>query len=209
MKLHLTPLLFCLLSGCASYEIVGYYPAWKGPIEVDASLLTVVNYAFLVVGPDGALVVDNPAVDEPHFARLAALKAKHPHAAAHGIGGRLDAIGPLLRHGGRRPRRARAFIAILDGIPAPLRLRRHRHRLGVSGRDRRALREGPHLRPARGQAQLRRRSRASCAPRSTRPADGKRYLADDRGGRRPQLPLRRRRARSGWWTSPRASTGST
>src|SRR5882672_3062763 len=86
MKLHLTPFLFAaLLAGCAHappgprYEIVGYYPAWKGPIEVDASLLTVVNYAFLYLAADGSLVLDNPAVDEPHFARLAALKAKHPH----------------------------------------------------------------------------------------------------------------------------------
>jgi chitinase len=85
MKLHLTPFLVAaLLAGCAHlppgprYEIVGYYPGWKGAIAVDASLLTVVNYAFLVVGADGALVLDNPAIDEGHFARLATLKAANP-----------------------------------------------------------------------------------------------------------------------------------
>jgi chitinase len=81
-----TLLATLLLAGCASvptetrYEIVGYYPGWKGPVEVDASLLTVVNYAFLDISPaDGRLVLTDAAVDEAHFARLAALKAKHPH----------------------------------------------------------------------------------------------------------------------------------
>ena len=85
MKRYLVTFLL-LLAGCATipaetrYEIVGYYPGWKGPIEVDASLLTVVNYAFLDISPaDGKLMLTDAAVDEAHFARLAALKAKHPH----------------------------------------------------------------------------------------------------------------------------------
>jgi chitinase len=78
-------LLLAVCAGCAGIpaherrEIVGYYPAWKGPVEVEACHLTVINYAFLGVGPDGALALDNPAVDEAHFARLAALKRAHPH----------------------------------------------------------------------------------------------------------------------------------
>src|SRR5262245_46732540 len=86
MRKHLVALsCSLLLAACATppkaprYEIVGYYPGWKGEIEIDASLLTVVNYAFLDVGPDGALVLTNPKVDEAHFARLAVLRDKNPH----------------------------------------------------------------------------------------------------------------------------------
>ena len=104
-------LLVCvLISGCAavpqasSYEIVGYYPGWKGALEVDARQLTVLNYAFLDIcwdarhgnpaagglapckdvdgatihPPDGSVVVDNPSVDAANLARLAGLKAANP-----------------------------------------------------------------------------------------------------------------------------------
>jgi chitinase len=75
-----------VLAGCAHepapaprHEIVGYYAGWKKDTPVDASLLTVINYAFLDVAPDGRLVLLDPAVDEAHFARLSALKPGHPH----------------------------------------------------------------------------------------------------------------------------------
>jgi len=101
-----------ILAGCAHldspprHEIVGYYPNWKGAIDVDAGLLTVVNYAFLDIcwdgehgnpaverrlpcpGPDGAMTLDDPAVDAPQLDRLAALKAKNPHLRLVGsVGG--------------------------------------------------------------------------------------------------------------------------
>jgi chitinase len=91
------------LAGCAavappapSYEIVGYYPGWKGALDADASQITVLNYAFLDIcwdgqhgnaagggvfpcaAPDGAVVVDNPPADEMNFARLRALKRANP-----------------------------------------------------------------------------------------------------------------------------------
>src|SRR5688572_5393668 len=77
-------LLALLCAACAHvhpprHEIVGYYPAWKEAIDVDASLLTVINYAFLDIGRDGRLALVNPPVDERQLARLAALKARHPH----------------------------------------------------------------------------------------------------------------------------------
>jgi chitinase len=104
-------LLLVLLCGCtmvqptATYEIVGYYPGWKGKIEVDARQLTVLNYAFLdicwdaqhgnassggfapckdidgaaISPPNGSVVVDNPAAEAANLAGLSALKAANPH----------------------------------------------------------------------------------------------------------------------------------
>lgn len=77
-------LLVLLCAACAHaptprYEIVGYYPGWKDAIDVDPALLTVINYAFLDIGKDGRLVLVNAPVDERQFARLATLKARHPH----------------------------------------------------------------------------------------------------------------------------------
>jgi len=101
-----------LLAGCAHlapqprYEIVGYYAGWKGAVEVDPALLTVVNYAFLDIcwdgvhgnpaverhlpceGANGAMVLDNPAGDGEQLARLAALKATNPRLRLVGsVGG--------------------------------------------------------------------------------------------------------------------------
>lgn len=79
-------LLALVLAACAHepppaprHEIVGYYAGWKKDTPVDPALLTVINYAFLDVAPDGRLVLLDPAGDEAHFARLAAFKSKHPH----------------------------------------------------------------------------------------------------------------------------------
>ena len=95
-----------MLTGCAHYEIVGYYAGWKPETVVDPSLLTVVNYAFLDIcwdgehgnpaverrapceGANGAVALDDPRRDVPQFAALAALKAKHPHLRLVGsVGG--------------------------------------------------------------------------------------------------------------------------
>jgi chitinase len=104
-------ILAILVAGCAAlparspqYEIVGYYPGWKGRIEVDARQLTVLNYAFLdicwdaqrgnptegglapcrdvdgnaIAPPNGSVVVVNPAVDRANLAALLALKSANP-----------------------------------------------------------------------------------------------------------------------------------
>ena len=115
MKRLIALLLACILAGaCASssspgpaakkYEIVGYYPGWKGRLEIDARSLTVLNYAFLdicwdgqhgnpaagglapcrniegaaITPPNGSIVAIDPAIDAPNFAALAALKAANP-----------------------------------------------------------------------------------------------------------------------------------
>ncbi len=67
-----------LLGGCAHYEVVGYYAGWKDPIAFAARDLTVLNYAFLSVASDGALVIGDPGKEEAIFARLAALKRDNP-----------------------------------------------------------------------------------------------------------------------------------
>jgi chitinase len=104
-------LVALLVAGCAAvpaptpkYEIVGYYPGWKGRIEVDARQLTVLNYAFLdicwdgqrgnpaegglapcrdiegnaITPPNGSVVIINPAVDRANLAALPALKNTNP-----------------------------------------------------------------------------------------------------------------------------------
>lgn len=93
-----------IIGGCAAvpqqpattYEIVGYYPGWKGPVKVDARQLTVLNYAFLDIcwdgqhgnpaadglapctAPNGSMVFTNPEADAANLAHLAAVKATHP-----------------------------------------------------------------------------------------------------------------------------------
>src|SRR5688572_17774039 len=117
MKRFIALLLLCVLAAaCASssssipgpparkYEIVGYYPGWKGRLEIDARQLTVLNYAFLdicwdgqhgnpaagglapcrsidgaaIIPPNGSIVAIDPAVDAPNLAALTALKAANP-----------------------------------------------------------------------------------------------------------------------------------
>jgi chitinase len=101
-----------LLASCAApppapaprYEIVGYYPGWKGRFDVDARQLTVINYAFLdicwdaqhgnpaegglapcrdvdgnLIAPaNGSIVVTDPGVDRDNLAALSALKSANP-----------------------------------------------------------------------------------------------------------------------------------
>jgi chitinase len=66
------------LAGCAHYEIVGYYAGWKPESSVAPDEVTVVNYAFAYVAPDGALVLDGPPTEAATLARLVALKAGNP-----------------------------------------------------------------------------------------------------------------------------------
>ena len=66
-------LVALLLGGCASPpEIVGYYAGWK-EASVDASKLTVVNYAFVDMGWSVS------GRDADNLRKLAALKSRHSH----------------------------------------------------------------------------------------------------------------------------------
>ena len=90
------------LSGCASFtatpsrEIVGYYPAWAGVFEFDATRVTVVNYAFLDIcwdgkhgngavdtlmpcaGANGAITPGHPQFDDANLEALAKVKRANP-----------------------------------------------------------------------------------------------------------------------------------
>src|SRR5437773_1339184 len=70
--------LAALASGCAHYEIVGYYAGWKAHEAIDGRDLTVINYAFVDLAPDGSLVLGDPAVDIAHFAALRKLREANP-----------------------------------------------------------------------------------------------------------------------------------
>lgn len=94
------------LRGPAQREIVGYYAGWKGAVDVDPSLLTVVNYAFLDICWDGhhgnaaverladcpeangAITLDNPARDAAQLEWLAGLRRPSPRLKLVGsVGG--------------------------------------------------------------------------------------------------------------------------
>jgi chitinase len=62
------------IGACAPYEVVGYYAGWKPAGAFDAREITVVNYAFAYVAPDGAIVTEGGSEEEASLARLAALK---------------------------------------------------------------------------------------------------------------------------------------
>ena len=122
--------LAALLAGCAAlphgprHEIVGYYPGWKGAIEVDARNLTVINYAFLVLAPDGAVALDKPSADLENLARLGALKRRHPHLRlVASVGGwtRSDRFSDMAASPAARATFAASVVAFLrrhefDGI---------------------------------------------------------------------------------------------
>ena len=62
------------IAGCAHYEIVGYYAGWKPETSFAPRDMTVANYAFAYLAPDGAIALDNPARDAATLRRLVALK---------------------------------------------------------------------------------------------------------------------------------------
>jgi chitinase len=109
-----------VLAGCASlaprHEIVAYYPAWKGAIEFDARMATVVNYAFLEVASDGALALSQPAIDAGHFTALRNLRSKHPHLRlVASVGGwtRSDRFSDMAHDPAMRERFVRSSVAFL------------------------------------------------------------------------------------------------
>ena len=117
-------LLAAALGGCAHYEIVGYYAGWKPEAIFDARELTVVNYAFGYVGPDGALVLGGGPGEPATLARLVAAKRRNPDLRLMiSVGGwtRSDRFSDMAADAFRRAAFIRSGIAFLrehrfDGI---------------------------------------------------------------------------------------------
>ena len=67
----------------SSKQMIGYYAAWAAysgytPDKIDASKLTVINYAFANIGSDFKLMLGYPDVDPANISKLNALKAVNP-----------------------------------------------------------------------------------------------------------------------------------
>jgi len=64
--------------------IAGYYASWAAysgytPLNIPASKLTHINYAFAKIGDDLKIAVGDPAVDISNFSKLNQLKQSYPH----------------------------------------------------------------------------------------------------------------------------------
>ena len=64
-------------------QVIGYYAAWAAysgftPDQLDASQLTIINYAFANIGSDLKLTLGYPDVDPANIKKLNALKENHP-----------------------------------------------------------------------------------------------------------------------------------
>lgn len=64
--------------------IVGYYAAWTAnsgftPIQIDATRLTHINYAFANIGPDLRIELGYPELDPFNMSQLYSLKQVYPH----------------------------------------------------------------------------------------------------------------------------------
>src|SRR5947209_5164241 len=66
------------ITGCAQQEIIGYYAAWKPDPVVMPGEVTVINFAFASITPDGLLALDGAPTDSSILARLVALKDRDP-----------------------------------------------------------------------------------------------------------------------------------
>jgi chitinase len=67
------------LAGCAThYEVVAYYAGWKPETKFSPSDVTVVDYAFAHVAPDGAVALEGTSAEAFALARLIELKARDP-----------------------------------------------------------------------------------------------------------------------------------
>ncbi len=64
--------------------IAGYYASWTSetksfsPLDIDASMVNLVLYAFANISDDGRCVVGDPKLDPENFKELMELKEKHP-----------------------------------------------------------------------------------------------------------------------------------
>jgi chitinase len=75
---HLVITAAVSLTGCAHHEVVGYYAGWKPETVIAPRDVTVINYAFAYVAPDGAMILDGFPGEDATLARLAAMKARDP-----------------------------------------------------------------------------------------------------------------------------------
>ncbi len=64
--------------------ISGYYASWSAysgytPLNIPASKLTHINYAFAKIGDDLKITLGDPSIDAANFTKLNQLKASYPH----------------------------------------------------------------------------------------------------------------------------------
>ena len=117
------------------FKVIGYYAEWTAPryplSGIPADKLTHVNYAFAKIGPDSRLTWKAAL-----FNQITALKRKHRHLKfILSVGGWTDS-GPFYEMAAtdEEPPGVRAIVR---GLPEDVSaVRRHRHRLGTSGRRR-------------------------------------------------------------------------
>ncbi len=67
-----------------SKQVIGYYAAWAAysgytPDQIDASKLTIINYAFANIGGDLKVTLGYPDVDQANFSKLNTLKSTNPN----------------------------------------------------------------------------------------------------------------------------------
>lgn len=68
----------------AAKRIIGYLmgsadDTLYARLDAAAGMLTHINYAFGIIGPDGRAALDNERIDRDAFERIRDLKARHPH----------------------------------------------------------------------------------------------------------------------------------
>ena len=106
-----------LASGCAHYEIVGYYAGWKEHAAFDPQEVTVIDYAFAVVAADGSLVLDDPTKDGAALDALVAFKARNPDLrVVLSVGGwtRSDRFSDMAADPSARARFIASTLALLE-----------------------------------------------------------------------------------------------
>ena len=106
-----------LAAGCAQYEIVGYYAGWKEQAPFDPRDVTVIDYAFAVVAPDGSLALDDAAKDGAAFDTLVAMKARNPKLrVVLSVGGwtRSDRFSDMAADPASRARFIASTMALLE-----------------------------------------------------------------------------------------------
>jgi len=105
------------LAGCAQYEIVGYYAGWKEQAPFDPREVTVIDYAFAVVAPDGTLVLDDTTKDGASLDRIVAMKARNPGLRVMlSVGGwtRSDRFSDMAADPAARSRFIASALALLE-----------------------------------------------------------------------------------------------
>lgn len=91
----------------ASRIVAGYYASWSAysgytPLDVPASRLTHLNYAFATIDDDLKIAPGDPYVDLSNFALLRELKQSFPPTENTHLGRRLERFWKVLRRGAHR-----------------------------------------------------------------------------------------------------------